>query len=51
MPKVYPRLREKLEKELKKGAKVITYVWPMPEWQAVKVDEVAGRPKMYLYQR
>ncbi len=51
MPKVYPKLKEKLEKELKKGAKVITYVWAMPGWQAEKVDEAEGRAKMYLYQR
>ncbi len=50
MPKVYPKLREKLEKELKKGTKVIAYVWPMKEWQPVKVDVEEGYSKIHLYE-
>ncbi len=51
MPKVYPRLKEKLEKELKKGARVITYVWPIPGWTPVIKDELKNYPNMFLYQR
>lgn len=50
MPKVYPKLRVKLEKELKKGTKVIAYVWPMKEWQPVRVDVEEGYSKLHLYE-
>ena len=49
IPRVYPELKQKLEKELKPGTKVIAYVWPIEGWQASKIDRVAGQPNMYLY--
>lgn len=51
MPEAMPKLKEKLEREMKPGAKVIFYVWPMPGWEAAEVDDMPGRPKFYLYQR
>lgn len=51
MPKFYPKLKDKLEKELKSGARVIAYVWPIEGWEPVKIDEAAGRPKMFLYRK
>jgi len=51
MPKIYPKLKKKFEKELKKGCKVIAYVWPIDGWQAVKVDKQKNKPDIYLYQR
>lgn len=50
MPKVYPKLKAKLEKELKKGAKVIAYVWPIKGWIPLKVDTLNDHPNLYLYQ-
>lgn len=50
MPKVYPKLKEKFERELKKGAKVIAYVWPIQEWTPLKVDTSDHRSNIYLYQ-
>jgi hypothetical protein len=50
MPKIYPKLKEKLEKELKEGTKVITYVWPMKDWEPIKIDKNEGCPNLYLYQ-
>ncbi|MBI5222341.1 MAG: 50S ribosomal protein L11 methyltransferase [Candidatus Magasanikbacteria bacterium] len=50
MQDILPKLKTKLEKELKKGARVVAYVWPIPGWTPIKVDETHGRPKMYLYQ-
>ncbi len=50
MPKVYPKLRAKLEKELKKGTKVIAYVWPMKAWEPVSIDVAEGYSKLYLYE-
>lgn len=51
MPKIYPKLKEKLERELKPGAKVIAYVWPIPGWTPVACDRAPGQPTLYLYTR
>ena len=49
IPRIYPKLKEKLQKELKPGAKVIAYVWPFDDWQPTTIDKVDKRPTMYLY--
>lgn len=49
MPEVYEKLRPKLERELRPGAKVISYVWPVPAWEPDKVDKSEGYPTLYLY--
>lgn len=51
MPEPYAKLKPKLEKELKPGTRVITYVWPMVGWEAEKVDSVEGKLKLFLYRR
>jgi SAM-dependent methyltransferase len=51
IPRIYKQLKEKLEKELKPGARVIAYVWPIEGWQPVEIDKPEGRPAMYLYIR
>jgi len=51
MPKIYPKLKEKLERELKPGAKVIAYVWPLPDWTPTACDRVLGQPTLYLFTR
>ncbi|TAL51086.1 hypothetical protein EPN81_00935 [Patescibacteria group bacterium] len=51
MPETYQKIRPKFEAELKPGARVVSYVWPIPEWEASKVDELEGAPKMYYYER
>ncbi|MBI4281219.1 class I SAM-dependent methyltransferase [Candidatus Uhrbacteria bacterium] len=51
MQKIYPRLKEKLEKELRPGAKVITYVWPIPGWTPTTTDTKANQPPLFLYER
>jgi len=48
-PKVNPRVKEKLEHELKMGAKVIAYTWPIEGWQPTKIDTTPGQLPMYLY--
>jgi SAM-dependent methyltransferase len=50
MPKVYNKITEKFEKELKKGTRVIVYVWPIEGWEPVKVDSLVGYPNIYVYQ-
>lgn len=48
-PKVNPKAKEKLQKELKTGARVIAYAWPIDGWEPVKTDTTPGQPAMYLY--
>lgn len=48
-PKVNPKAKAKLEKELKKDSKVIAYSWPVEGWTPVKSDFVSGQLPMYLY--
>jgi len=51
MPEPYAKIKPKLEKELKPGTRVISYVWPIPDWEAEKVDSVEGKLKLFLYRR
>lgn len=51
MPKIYPRLKQKFENELKPSARVIAYVWPIQGWEPVTIDSKKGCPNLYLYQR
>ena len=48
-PKVNPKIKHKLEKELKKRARVIAYTWPIEGWKIVQSDFVTGQSPMYLY--
>lgn len=50
-PRIYPRLKEKLEKELRPGARVVTYVWPIPGWIPTVTDTAEKQPPLFLYQR
>ncbi len=49
-PKVNPQAKIKLEKELRKGARVIAYTWPIDGWQPVMTDIPKDQPAMYLYE-
>lgn len=51
MPETYAKLQPKFEKELKPGTRVVSYVWPIPNWTPIKVDKEKGRPDLYLYIR
>lgn len=51
MPETYQKIRPKFETELKPGARVVSYVWPIPGWEPTRVDEQTGAPKLFLYQR
>lgn len=39
----------KLEKELKPGSRVITYMWPMAGWLATDIIKRKNGPAIYLY--
>ena len=46
------KLREKLEKELKPGARVISYVFSIDGWQPATVDKPSNKDvSIYLYKR
>ena len=49
MPETYEKIQPKLQKELKPGARVISYVWPIPGWEPEKVDKQEGALDLYLY--
>ena len=49
MPEAYEKLRAKLERELKPGTRVISYVWPIKGWDVVNVDKKSGKQALYLY--
>ncbi|MFA4846057.1 MAG: class I SAM-dependent methyltransferase [Patescibacteria group bacterium] len=51
MPKTYEKIRPKLEAELKPGARVLTYVWPIPGWEEDVLDMAEGSPNLFLYKR
>jgi SAM-dependent methyltransferase len=46
-PAAHNRLREKLERELKTGARVVSYRRAMPGWRAAQVDPSR---RLFLYQ-
>lgn len=52
---VMPKVQKLLEKQLKKGARVISFAFPIREWQPTKViDPSTDRKKyskIYIYQR
>lgn len=49
IPRIYPKLKEKLQRELRPGTKIITYVWPFKDWPPARIDKIENRPTMYLY--
>lgn len=51
LPETYEKIRPKLEAELKPGARLVSFVWPIPGWVPATVDEAEGAAKLYLYVR
>jgi len=50
VPDKNEKIAKKLGNELKKGAKVIAYVWPFEGWNPLKVDKKEDRVNIYLYE-
>lgn len=50
MPTTYPKIKEKLEKEMKKGSRVVAFVWPIEGWIPLKVDKKEKSSDLYLYE-
>ncbi|MDD5750706.1 MAG: hypothetical protein PHU56_03640 [Candidatus Pacebacteria bacterium] len=51
MPKIFAKMKAKMEKELKPGAKVIIYTWPMDGWEPLAEDCPKGKTPIYVYRR
>ena len=49
LPKFYPRLKDKMERELKKGTRVIAYTWAMDGWELERAVVGVSGCKFYLY--
>ncbi len=50
MPATYSRIKKKMEKELKKGTKVVVYVWPVKEWEIIKERVEKGKENIFVYE-
>ncbi len=50
MPANYSKIRKKMEKELKKGTKVVVYVWPIKEWEPVSKRVEKGKENIFMYE-
>ncbi len=53
-PEGNPKIRPNLEKYLKKGARVVSHEYPIPDWKADLVKTVPGggfEHRIYLYRR
>ena len=51
MPEFYEKLKPKLERELRPGTRVVSYVWPIEGWAPIAVDQPnKDLPAMYAYE-
>ncbi len=49
LPKFYPRLKEKMEEELKEGTIVVTSWWEVEGWKPVKVIKKEKEVDVFVY--
>ncbi len=49
-PRINPKMKIKLEKELHHGARVIAYAWPLEGWNPKVVDRADNRLNLYIYE-
>ncbi len=50
MPKAYPRMKRKLEKEARKGTRVVTYCWPIRGWESSLKERNENKLGFFLYE-
>lgn len=50
MQRIYPKLKVKLQKELKEGVRVIVYAWPIEGLNLLEKDTAPGQLPIYLYE-
>ena len=51
LPKAYPKLKNKIDKELKKESKLILSYWPFEDREPINIDKKEGLAPYYLYQK
>ncbi|KKR29787.1 MAG: hypothetical protein UT63_C0116G0003 [Candidatus Gottesmanbacteria bacterium GW2011_GWC2_39_8] len=51
LPRVMPKVRQKLEKDLKSGTKVISYAFPISGWDPKEISKEEKCLPIYLYER
>lgn len=51
MPKTLARLKEKFERELKPGTRVVSYAFPVPGWSPERSIKEEGIGRVYFYRR
>ena len=49
MPKSIEKIKAKLDKELRSGAKIISFGFPIKEWNAEKIIRGENLPSVYFY--
>lgn len=49
MPQVLEKTKVKLLAELKPGSLILSYTWGLPGLKPILIDEVALRPKIFVY--
>ena len=48
-PKIYGKLKDKIDKNTKKGTKIILSCWPFQDWEPVKISKKNNGITYYLY--
>jgi len=51
LPEAYPKLKNKIDKELKGGSKLILSYWPFEDRELINVNKKEGLAPYYLYQK
>jgi precorrin-6B methylase 2 len=49
MPQTLPNLMRELQKKLKPGTRIVTYTFPIKDWQVEAEKSIDGVGKVYLY--
>lgn len=47
--KAHDKMGKILQSQMKKGSRIITYVWPIHGLTAIKINQVPGQPNLFLY--
>jgi len=50
-PKIYPRLKKKIERGVKDGIRIVLPYWSMPEWKICQTSEKENDFTFYLYKK
>ncbi len=51
MPKIIPKLKEKIKKETKPGTWIISYLFPIEGWTPVRMLKFERHRRVYIYKK